>query len=323
MCVNGLLPDEVDEGSRGRFLTFIVPATRGCNLSCSFCFIRQRQEGAEIRHRREAASVLHPTDLARFIDEVCEQGPVVALAVQGHEPLLAESEPYTKTVLAKGKALGLPTGLVTNGVRLSETLKWLRKLAPNKMAISLDAASPDIHDQLRGVKGAWAATVEGIRRANRLLSSQTQLVVASVLTPSASRHLANMPKLLNELGIVDWILNPQLRIRRDEEGKLKSSRDRIFQDLQPLQEAAAAAQIRLTVDDEFDCLQHNVWPVEAGGMDRLTVRIIPKSIEVVRLTPNGQCSVGREILRPVAPTARRWRPGLINAADFIGERLAA
>jgi MoaA/NifB/PqqE/SkfB family radical SAM enzyme len=320
MCVNGLLPEEVGEESRGRFLTFIVPAPQGCNLKCSFCFIRQRQEGAEFRGRKDGA-VLRPGDLARFIDEVCEQGPVVALAVQGHEPLLAESEPYTQTVLAKGKALGLPTALVTNGVRLAEALTWLKKLAPNKMAISLDAASPEIHDRLRGVKGAWAAAVEGIRRANGLLASQTQLVVASVLTPAGSGHLANMPKLLSDLGVTEWILNPQLRIRGDEEGKLKSSREKIFQDLQPLQEAAAAAKIRLTVDDEFDCLQHR--PEYAGGPGLPAVRIIPKSIEVVRLTPTGQCSVGREILRPIAPKARRWRPGTVNAADFIGARMAA
>jgi MoaA/NifB/PqqE/SkfB family radical SAM enzyme len=323
MCVNGLLPDEVDEESRGRFLTFIVPAPKGCNLKCSFCFIRQRQEGVEARWRNDDSDgILRPTDLARFIDEVCEQGPVVALAVQGHEPLLAESEPYTQTVLAKGKALGLPTGLVTNGVRLPEALKWLRTLAPNKMAISLDAASPEIHDRLRGVRGAWAATVEGIRRANRLLWSKTQLAVASVLTPAASSHLASMPKFLNELGITNWIVNPQLQMRRDEEGRLKSSRERVFQDLLPLQEAAAAARVRLTVDDEFDCLQHRL---EGGGEagDRPTVKTLPKAIEIVRLAPGGQCSIGREILKPVTPTAKRWRPGIINAADFVGQKLAA
>ncbi len=316
MCVNGLLPDEIDEESRGRFLSFIVPAPQGCNLKCSFCYIRERQEGAEVRD----GAVLRPADLARFIDEVCEQGPVVALAVQGHEPLLAESEPYTKTVLAKGKALGLPTALVTNGVRLAEALAWLKKLAPNKMAVSLDAASPEIHDRLRGVNGAWAAAVEGIKRANRLLGSQTQLTVASVLTPAGSGHLANMPKLLNDLGVSDWILNPQLKIQGDKEGKLKSSRDRVFQDLRPLQEAAAASNIRLTVDDEFDCLQHRAG--YGSELDRPAVRIIPKSIEVVRLTSTGQCSVGREILRTIAPRARRWRPGLVNAADFIGARMA-
>jgi hypothetical protein len=31
-------------------------------------------------------------------------------------------------------------------------------LSPTKIAISLDAASADIHDRIRGVAGAWAAT---------------------------------------------------------------------------------------------------------------------------------------------------------------------
>jgi MoaA/NifB/PqqE/SkfB family radical SAM enzyme len=318
MCVNGLLPDEVDEESCGNFLTFIVPAPKGCNLKCSFCFIRQRREG---EHRESVDSALRPEDLERFIDEMRQQGPIVALAVQGHEPLLSESLPFTEAVLTKGRTLGLPTGLVTNGVRLSASLKLLRKCAPSKMAVSLDAASPKIHDHIRGLEGAWAASVQGIKDANKSLCGQTQLAVASVLAPAASSHLVNMPEFLNELGVADWIVNPQLKIARDKEARLKSDRERILQELLPLQEAAKAAQIRLTVDDEFDCFQ-----LGAGneiGSKRPNIRIIPKTIEVFRLSPGGQCSIGREILKPVALTTRRWRPGHVHAADLIYQKLAA
>jgi hypothetical protein len=40
-------------------------------------------------------------------------------------------------------------------------------------------------------------------------------------------------------------------------------------------------------------------------------------VEIFRLTPSGQCSVGDDILKQVTPDTPRWVPGNMHAGDFL------
>jgi pyruvate-formate lyase-activating enzyme len=272
MGSSGLQPQPDSESDAvGQFLTFVVPAPDGCNLKCAFCLVRQRREITETR--------LRPDDLARFIREAAERSPIFALAIQGYEPLLSESLPFTQAILATGRFLGLPTSMVTNGVRLVDALDLLKALSPSKIAISLDAASAEVHDRIRGVAGAWAATVGGIKRAVEVLAPRTRLAVESVLLPSKRHYLDAMPARL--------------------------------------QEAASRAGVRLTVDDEFGNLGHEVASVSQPSLRALHVRTLPRNVEIFRLAPSGQCSIGDDILRQVTPETPRWQPGAMHAGDFL------
>src|SRR5215468_2745907 len=259
----------------GQFLTFVVPALNGCNLKCPFCLVRQRREITDTN--------LQPDDLARFIREAAERAPIFAVAVQGYEPLLPESLPYTQAILATGRFLGLPTTFVTNGVELSDAVNLLRTLSPNKIAISLDAASAEIHDRIRGVAGAWAAAVRGIERAIAVLAPRTRLVVSSVLLPSRRHYLDAMPARLREIGIDRWIINPLLRVGVDQAGGPVSDRASLFRDLRILQEAAERAGVRLTVDDEFGHLSHDAASASHPSLRKLHVRALPPGVEIFRL----------------------------------------
>jgi MoaA/NifB/PqqE/SkfB family radical SAM enzyme len=223
MASAGLHPQpDVGPGARGKFLTFVVPATGSCNLSCAFCLVRQRGE--------LTGKHLRPEDFARFIRKAAERPPIFAVSIQGHEPLLPASLPYTQAVLATGRLLGLPTAMVTNGVLLADALDLLAVLAPSKIAISLDAAVADDHDRIRGVPGAWAATVAGIRQAIKALTPQTRLAVSSVLLPGNRYHLEGIPARLREIGIDRWIINPLLRVGREQAGGPVGDRARLFDD---------------------------------------------------------------------------------------------
>jgi len=306
----GLQPQpDFESDAAGQFLTFVVPAPDGCNLKCAFCLIRQRREITETR--------LRPDDLARFIREAAERSPIFALAIQGYEPLLPESLPYTQAILATGRFLGLPTSMVTNGVRLVEALDLLKALSPSKIAISLDAASAEIHDRIRRVPGAWAATVGGIKRAVEALAPRTRLAVESVLLPTKRHYLDAMPARLREIGIDRWIINPLLRVGRDQSGGPVSDRASLYRDLLILQEAASQAGIRLTVDDEFGKLGHEAASTWQPSLRTLHVRSLPRSVEIFRLAPSGQCSTGDDILRQVSSETPRWQPGAIHAGDFL------
>jgi pyruvate-formate lyase-activating enzyme len=310
MSVAGLQPQPgYKPDVRSKFLTFVVPESSGCDLKCAFCLVRQRQEIAD--------TSLNPSDLVRFIREAAECESVFALAIQGYEPLLPESLPYTQAILATGRLLGLPTTMVTNGTKLADAIDLLTTLSPNKVAVSLDAALAEIHDRIRGVTGAWAATVGGIKRAVDALAPRTRIVVTSVLLPRKRHYLDAMPALLREIGVDRWIINPLLRVGSDEVGGLVADKASLYGDLLILQKAADRAGVRLTVDDEFDHLRHDAACVSEPSLRALHVQTLPPNVDIFRLTPNGQCSLGDDILRQVTPQTPRWWPGDMHAGDFL------
>jgi pyruvate-formate lyase-activating enzyme len=303
----------------GQFLTFVAPAVNGCNLKCSFCLVRQRHEITEAR--------LGPEDYARFIREATQRAPVFAVAVQGYEPLLREAWPYTQAILATGRLMGVPTTLVTNGTALIDAVDLLKTLSPTKIAVSLDAASADVHDRIRGVAGAWDSAVAGIRRALDVLLPETRLVVASVLIPGKRHYLDGMPERLSEIGIDRWIVNPMVRVGRDTVGGPVGDQVALFRDLLVLQEAADRAGVRLTVDDEFGHLRYDAACAWQPALRALQVRTLPPNVELFRLSPGGQCAKGDEVLRRVTVETPRWQPGATHAGDFLAalgtETLAA
>src|SRR5712671_4288719 len=130
MTAAGLQPEPDCESGSGQFLTFVVPAPSGCNLRCSFCLVRQRREITE--------TCLTPNDFVRFVREAVEHTPTFAVAIQGYEPLLGESLPYTQAILATSRFLGIPASFVTNGTKLAGAVDLLTTLAPSKIAVSLD-----------------------------------------------------------------------------------------------------------------------------------------------------------------------------------------
>lgn len=307
-----------------KFLTFVVPAPEGCDLKCGFCVVRQRLEATGAAAPTDATAttapaVLLPHHYARFIREAAAAAPapLYAVSIQGYEPLLPASRPYTQAILATGRLLGIPTALVTNGTHLRDAADWLATLAPTKIAVSLDAADASTHDRLRGVPGAWAATVAGLERAAAVLAPRTSLAVASVLMPSGAAPLEDMPRLLAQLGIAEWIVTPLQKVGRDRAGGPIGERRGLYRSLARLQDAADAASIRLTIDDELDCLQHGRASTKQPELRRFRVRSVPRGVELLRLTPGGECSVGRDILRQVSAMTPRWRPAEENAGDFL------
>jgi hypothetical protein len=211
----------------------------------------------------------------------------------------------------------VPTSLVTNGVRLGDAVDLLKTLAPNKIAVSLDAASPEAHDRIRGVKGAWEASVAGLRRAIAVLAPETRLVVESVLLPSRRHYLDAMPERLREIGVDRWIINPVLRVGRDEAGGPVAERARLFHDLAILQEAADRAGVRLTVDDEFGnlaCDTASPFQLSSRGVH---VRTLPPRVTLFRLTPGGHCSRGSDVLRQVTASTPCWEPDTTRVGDFL------
>ncbi|MEJ2228370.1 MAG: radical SAM protein [Alphaproteobacteria bacterium] len=313
MASVGIMPDQrylPCVQPQGKFFTFILPAPNGCNLACAFCLIRQRQE--------INASTLKPADYARFIRETASLNPIYAISIQGYEPLLPATLPYTQAVLATGRLLNLPTDLVTNGLGLRNTIPLLKATRPDRLVVSLDASAEMAahHDHLRGKNGAWEATVDGIACAAAELPSATQLNVASVLIPSRRDLLDGMPELLAKLGVRHWIINPLQKVGNARPGGPADNHERLYTDLLRLQDAADRESIQLEIDDELNCLNHVQAAAQRPELKRLNVRHIPQGVELIRLLPDGELATGRDILRRQCDNAPRWNPACETTAQF-------
>jgi hypothetical protein len=172
---NPLLEAAVEKGrSRWVFRCGAVPAPAGvseeenrpvgsrlwlytnfnCNLHCDYCCVRSSPTAP----RRE----LGLTRVQRIAREAAELG-VKEIFVTGGEPFLMED---IDDILLSCAAAA-PTTVLTNGMLFSgRRAESLRALPRDRIVlqISLDSATPELHDLHRG-SGTWARTREGIQRA--------------------------------------------------------------------------------------------------------------------------------------------------------------
>lgn len=302
-------PSELRWRDPGVAMTFVVPAAQ-CNLSCSFCAIRQRREMTE--------SALSPEDYARFVEDVARAEPTSIVSVQGYEPLLPESWAYTSAILRAAQKLTIPRSLVTNGILLAERAGALAALDPTGITISIDSGVAAEHDRVRGRSGALAATVAGINKLAGIGDYGRRITVSSVLLPRRRHLLDSIPDLLASLGIRHWAISPLLRIRRDGLGGPVATTRAIQDDVLALHERAASAGIEVVLDDELGALERR-----EENYGAFLVRRFERPDGLIRLVPSGACSLGRDILSAVDSRTPTWRPAEASPVQFLRPLLAA
>jgi organic radical activating enzyme/TusA-related sulfurtransferase len=125
-----------------------------CNLHCDYCCVRS----SPTVPRRE----LGLARVQRIAREAAELG-LKEIFVTGGEPFLLEE---IGDILLSCAAAA-PTTVLTNGMLFAgRRIETLRTLPRDRIVlqISLDSATPELHDLHRG-PGTWARTREGIQRA--------------------------------------------------------------------------------------------------------------------------------------------------------------
>ncbi|CRK57748.1 putative coenzyme PQQ synthesis protein [Alloactinosynnema sp. L-07] len=171
-----------------------VPGTRlwlytnfDCNLACDYCCARSSP--------RAARRALGIDRVRRLAAEAAEAG-VTELLLTGGEPFLLPDIDE----LANSCTQWLPTTLLTNGMLFrGARLDRLRAMDRARLAlqISLDSATPDLHDAHRG-RGTWERAVTGIRTAH---AEGFRVRVAATLPPDHTRRLQPFHDFLDTLGI--------------------------------------------------------------------------------------------------------------------------
>lgn len=160
--------------------------TNACNLRCKHCY--------------QSASKPLPDELnldekKDIIDQLAEND-VVALAFSGGEPLMA---PDFFEIASYASHNNMYVTLATNGTLLTEKIvDKLVKCGVKYIEISLDAATPEIHDNFRGIEGAWKKTLEGIK--NAVGNEELFVCIASTITQHNFKEVNALIDLAQELG---------------------------------------------------------------------------------------------------------------------------
>ncbi|MDI6853468.1 MAG: radical SAM protein [Deltaproteobacteria bacterium] len=161
-----------------------IAVTNACNARCRFCNFS--------RVPSDAVSMADPRRLARGLASLRKRGSHY-ITFTGGEPLLY---PHLLPSLARAGELGHHTILVTNGALLSPPLiRELREAGLDCLIISLDAASPERHDQHRGIPGLTAHIQEMLAFANLSGLSPIASVTVSRLIDDFDELLRSLQKL--------------------------------------------------------------------------------------------------------------------------------
>jgi MoaA/NifB/PqqE/SkfB family radical SAM enzyme len=143
-----------DLGSRGEGIHVLWEITAGCNLACLHCSVPRNPAG-----RR-----LSPERAKEVLGELVEAG-VRRISFTGGEPLLRGD---LWSLVEEAIRLGIEAEVLTNGMLLEEEDVAAAAAASRggelTLLISLDSARDWVHDGIRGRRGAFTATLDGIRR---------------------------------------------------------------------------------------------------------------------------------------------------------------
>jgi len=131
--------------------------TRSCNLSCIHC----RASAEKGPYENE----LSTEECFGLIDDIASfSNPIIILT--GGEPLLRKD---IFEIAAHGTKKGLRMVMAVNGTLLNDT--YATKMVESgiaRISVSIDGATPEMHDQFRQVKGAFDGVMNGIDFAKKV-----------------------------------------------------------------------------------------------------------------------------------------------------------
>jgi SynChlorMet cassette radical SAM/SPASM protein ScmF len=163
--------------------------TKGCNLRCRHCWIAPRFQGEE--------TASPSLDLGTFRSILSQAKPLGLDRVKltGGEPLI---HPRIDDILDIIRAEGFRLVVETNGTRCTaELVERIKACADPFVSVSLDGSDKETHEWVRGVKGCFDASVDGVRRL--ALAGLNPQVIMSVMRGNRDQ-LESMVRLAESLG---------------------------------------------------------------------------------------------------------------------------
>jgi radical SAM protein with 4Fe4S-binding SPASM domain len=162
--------------------------TSQCNLKCKHCY-----ENAGLKK-----SELSTDEAKQVLDKMSKLSGVglPALSFSGGEPL-ARKDFFELAAYAR-KRVGY-LSIASNGTLITpDNAKRIKDVGVDYVEISIDGASPGVHDSFRGVQGAFERTMEGVKNA---LDAGVDTCIATVLHRDNVKELDKLVGLSKELDV--------------------------------------------------------------------------------------------------------------------------
>jgi len=176
-----------------RPMIVIWEATRACALACRHC----RAEAMPDADPRELTTA-QATELMRQVADFGKPPPIF---------VITGGDPFERIDLADlvraGRGFGLPMAVSPSGTaKLNEVaLARLQEAGLTALSLSLDGATPEVHDDFRGIPGTFERTIDGWAGAS-------ELGLRVQINTTVGRHnveqLAQIAALVHERGAMTW-----------------------------------------------------------------------------------------------------------------------
>lgn len=190
-----------ERGERNRWLagvdfdrapfTIAWEVTRACAFSCVHC-------RADAQHRRAPGELTTEEGYA-LIDRFAEFGSPI-LVFTGGDPMMRKD---LFDLIAYADRAGLRCSLTPTATALPTVarLRRAQEAGVRRIALSLDAPTPEVHDDFRKVRGSWERTMTILRNAHEIgLSAQ----INTTVTTHNVDVLEEMVTFVREVGAVQW-----------------------------------------------------------------------------------------------------------------------
>jgi AdoMet-dependent heme synthase len=169
----------------------IWETTQACDLACSHC-------------RASAQSSRDPHELTteegeQLLADVAAMGTPVFI-LSGGDPV---KRPDLCQLIQRGKQLGMRVGTIpaATAALTEDLVRTLKAAGLDQMALSLDFPRADLHDDFRGVSGAFAQTMKAVEWAHQ---HGLPLQINTTVCGRSAPFFAEMAALVARLGIVFW-----------------------------------------------------------------------------------------------------------------------
>lgn len=163
--------------------------TRRCNLACGHCYLDA------VQRKSDTGDELQLAEIAQVIDQIAELAPGAMLVLTGGEPLLRRD---LDDIVEHAAGRALMPVIGTNGVLLTAArAQRLRDAGAAGAGISLDSTTAEYHDRLRGMSGAWAGAMAGMRAARE---AGLGVLMQATLFEENRKQLTGFADLAAEIG---------------------------------------------------------------------------------------------------------------------------
>lgn len=180
-------------------------STRACKFSCKHCRATAQTS--------PDPKQLSTSEIKGLIDDISRLVKPI-LIITGGDPLLRD-DVYEVAEYATDR--GLHVAMALNGQVDRKTASAIRSAGVKRVSLSLDGSKPSIHDEFRGIEGAFEMAM---RTAESVKAEGLPFRILTTVTKHNIHDLTDIHKLVTDLGAESWdvfMLVPTGRARSDME----------------------------------------------------------------------------------------------------------